>query len=674
MRKRYIIIMIILIVIVLIAANSFVENKYKIDLFDYFKYIKGFSVDEKELLSEEDSLIYSSDRSSPPMRFMDPQDGQYKGGVIDYMNSLSVEIGVEIDFKPLVWKEVLGQLKKGKTDISDMFYSEKRAEDYLFTDPVYLLRSVLLVKRGNENIGSLTDISNKKVAMQKKDYAVDYVRKKIGDSPKYFFVDNIEQAINLLIQEKVDAVIGDEPVVTYFSSKKNLNNKLRIINPPLYEKYIRLAVPKDNKELIPILNKGIFALRRKGIMEGIQQKWFGLSGSIINKRDNSFLHLLLILGLGLIVVTIVFFIWNFTLNKKISQRTKELEYSKNKLQTIFDGIRDLMVVINEDYQIENANKAFCKYIELNRKEIIGKKCSKELIKSDKKNLINYCIDERVAKTFSDRKSREEEISFKNKIFRLNIFPIYISDDLNRKHILIVFRDITKELLNEKKLFHANKMAAIGQLAAGMAHEIRNPLGLIRNYTYLIKNKVKNKNNDIKDHIKNIEEAIEKISRIIDNLLNTSHSGNDQKQWINIYDFIERLIDLHANLMDNIDCRIEGKKDIECYINKDILDYILFNLISNAVDAIPDKGNIDIKFKKKDERFFISIFDNGTGIDKADVDSIFNPFFTTKSPGKGTGLGLYIVYNEVEKLQGDINVESSDKGTIFEIALPIKVRR
>ncbi|MGM0410447.1 MAG: transporter substrate-binding domain-containing protein [Bacillota bacterium] len=556
MRKKYLFILIILVIVVLLIANTYVKNKYKVNLLKYFNYRQGLNDEEKGYLEKTDKIIYSSDRSSPPMRFMDPEDRQYKGGVIDYMNSLSLELGVEIDFKPLVWEEALYQLKTGKTDICDMFYSEKRAKDYLFSDPVYLLRAVILLKKENRSVNKLEELKSKKIAMQKKDYAVDFVKNKIGNNAEYILVNNIEEAIDLLLKDEVDAVIGDEPVVTYFSFEKNLNDELRIVNPPLYEKYIRLAVPKDKKVLLSAINKSIFSLRRKGILGGIQQKWFGLSASITDKGLNQYLPIIMVSILVLILIITLFLFWNYILNKRIQKRTKELEFSKNKL------------------------------------------------------------------------------------------------------------------------FQANKMAAIGQLAAGMAHEIRNPLGLIRTYIYLLESKIKVKNQDIENYFKEIKEAISKISRIIDNLLNTSYTSNSgEKEWINVNDYLQRLFSLHENLMENINWDITGDYNLEIYANKDRLEHILFNLISNAVDAIKNSGEINILYKIKEGDFYLEIEDSGEGISEDNLDDIFNPFFTTKEPGEGTGLGLYIVYNEIEKMNGEINVDSvEDEGTTFKIFLEVDVRR
>mgnify|MGYP000131932780 CR=1 FL=1 len=678
MKKKYFWTLFILLVIILIVINIFIQNKYKINLIEYLKYSKGLTENEKQYLANNEKLIYSSDRNSPPIRFMDPEDKQYKGVVIDYMNSLSVELGEEIDFKPLVWEKALLQLKEGKTDICDMFYSKKRAKDYIFSDPVYLLRSIILVKKNNKTIKNVEDLKNKKVAMQKADYAVEYLKRNFGENINYILVNNIEEAIELLMNNKVEAVVGDEPVVTYFSSTKNLNDELKIINPPLYEKYIRLAVPKSEKKLISILNKGIFSLRRKGILEGIQQKWFGLSGSMIEKGINRYLSIIFITAAILIFIITLFFIWNYSLNKKIAKRTKELQDSKNKLQTIFDGVEDLMILLDKDYNIDNINQVFCEHLSLNRDEIIGKSCSDNVFNNDGSFLLEYCQDDKVSQSLLDGKKRNKEINFNNKIFKMGIFPIKIDNlkkESSNKKVLIVFKDITKELLNEKELFHANKMAAIGQLAAGMAHEIRNPLGLIRTYSYLLKNKLNKKDEKTVSYFQEIENSIDKISRIIDDLLNTSYSSNEQKEWINIDNYLKRIFSLHKNLMKNISWKIEGNENMEIYLNKDRLEHILFNLISNAVDSIDQEGKIEINYGIKKENFYINIKDNGEGIKDSDLSNIFNPFFTTKSPGDGTGLGLYIVYTEIEKLGGKINVESQkDKGTIFKISLSVEVRR
>lgn len=108
-------------------------------------------------------------------------------------------------------------------------------------------------------------------------------------------------------------------------------------------------------------------------------------------------------------------------------------------------------------------------------------------------------------------------------------------------------------------------------------------------------------------------------------------------------------------------------------NEESLKHIFINLITNAVDSMPNGGIIEVTCINKDPVIQIDITDMGIGIEKHNLDNIFNPFFTTKNPGKGTGLGLFIVYNEVEKLGGSIKITRSEinKGTTFRIEIPIK---
>ena len=123
---------------------------------------------------------------------------------------------------------------------------------------------------------------------------------------------------------------------------------------------------------------------------------------------------------------------------------------------------------------------------------------------------------------------------------------------------------------------------------------------------------------------------------------------------------------------NIEYEIICKKSLQVPINQESLNHILMNLISNAIDSMDNGGKIVISAYKVENSLVLELEDTGVGIENNDIEKIFNPFYTTKEPGKGTGLGLYIVYNEVKKLNGDISVYSElGEGTLFKIVIPIK---
>ncbi|SKA77430.1 amino acid-binding domain sensor histidine kinase [Caloramator quimbayensis] len=623
---------------------------------------------EKEWLENQGVLVYSADRNAPPLRFVDTADNQYKGVVVDYVNSLSLELGVKIELHPLLWETALDKLSKGETDICDMFKSGERSKYYLFTKPIYNLRGVLAVKAGDNKIKSVSDLNGKILATQKGDYLNEFMKANYP-KVKLFYVADIQEAVKLLEEGKVDAVAGDEPVVLYQIDKNNLKNSVKIIDNPLYENEVVFAVPKSKPELIPILNKGIDSLNKKGQLEKIQQKWFGISTPIVKAVDvDKIKKYILITTLIILLIFVMMFIWNQSLKEKVKLRTKELEDSRNDLQIVFDGMTEYMIVIDKDKNIVNVNKAFLDFIQKPKKDIISSSCSSYL-----KSFCKGCEKCIIEDAFTTKENYEIEMSIKNEVYNLNIYPLLDSIG-NVKNVLMVINNITNEKISKNQILQANKMIAIGQLAAGIAHEIRNPLGIVRNHSFILRG-LNSGDEKINKSLDYIDSAVERASKIIDNLLNFSRISGNQLEWTNIKNFILNIRELHNKYMQkrNISLQVQCDDALTCLINQESLKHILINLITNAADAINQNGSINIRAYKVDDGIMIECMDTGYGIKKEDMEKIFNPFYTTKGPDKGTGLGLYIVYNEVKKLNGEITVESEiGKGTNFKVYFPVEM--
>lgn len=172
----------------------------------------------------------------------------------------------------------------------------------------------------------------------------------------------------------------------------------------------------------------------------------------------------------------------------------------------------------------------------------------------------------------------------------------------------------------------------------------------------------------------IESSVQRSSNIIDNLLNFSRISANEYEKVNIKALINNIVALENNIIEKrkINIDVSCPDDISFFANEESMKHIFINLISNAIDAMPQGGIIKIACGKGDEGISIIFCDNGEGISQEDLGSIFNPFFTTKPVGKGTGLGLYIVYNEIQKHGGKIRVSSeSGKGTCFKVDLPFR---
>ncbi len=288
---------------------------------DYFKYSQKLTMEEKQYLADRKKLIYAADNNSPPLRYVDEADGQYKGVTVDYINLLSLELGVPIEFRPMTWDNAIISIKAGKSDISDMFESENRKKEMMFSLPIYNLRAV--AASGDYKLKRLDDMEGATVAVQKNDFAEEYL-KSTYKNINYVFTKDISESVQLLNQKKVDIIVGVEPVVMYFLSREDSNGV--IFNEPLYKKDVKIAVPEGEEELLRIINKGIYSLTAKDSINKIHQKWFGISIPADGKKDN-LLKWIFTLYLIVVLTGFIFyfiFLSNQKLKKKVDLKTQQL--------------------------------------------------------------------------------------------------------------------------------------------------------------------------------------------------------------------------------------------------------------------------------------------------------------------------------------------------------------
>ena len=227
---------------------------------------------------------------------------------------------------------------------------------------------------------------------------------------------------------------------------------------------------------------------------------------------------------------------------------------------------------------------------------------------------------------------------------------------------------------QEQLIQHEKMASIGQLAAGVAHEVNNPLGAIMLYAHLVKKRLQTDDPNL-DDVKFIMDEAKRCQTIVSGLLNFSRQGQLSMVKHNISTLIEKTIKAirQQPQFHNIDIRSFVKEDLpEIVLDGDQLYQVFLNLAINAAEAMPNGGTLTIRAEIKNDRLHIYFEDTGVGIAKENMSKLFTPFFTTKQIGKGTGLGLAIAYGIIKMHKGNIRVAHSELGvgTTFLIDLPI----
>ena len=350
------------------------------------------------------------------------------------------------------------------------------------------------------------------------------------------------------------------------------------------------------------------------------------------------------------------------------QTTSALRRSEQLLQSVFTGISDPLLLLDSQHNIQMVNEAFLAQNNLQREQVIG--CNvKNLPAENSSFLRNVVLPTKPGNAHLQSETiRDEHGNF----FEVLLYPVAETGEAISS-VICFTRNVTEVKHVEQNMRQTEKLAAVGQLAAGVAHELNNPLWVVLCHTDLIKKENSDQTELIKD-IEVIERHTTHCQKIIADLLDFTRKKEEisRKQLVNINDHVHRVVEMveaqFAKKTITIDTTLD-KQNPEWYIDSDRLHQVLLNLVMNASQAIESEGKIHIRTEHRDDHLLIAVEDNGSGIAPEIQDKIFDPFFTTKELGTGTGLGLSVSYGIIKDHGGNIEVESSPGRTVLTIILP-----
>ncbi len=270
-------------------------------------------------------------------------------------------------------------------------------------------------------------------------------------------------------------------------------------------------------------------------------------------------------------------------------------------------------------------------------------------------------------------------NYNNEVFlnsEKGVIPCFLSvrtllnDTGDVRAYIFVAKDISAEKEKEElknRIFLAEKLASIGKLAAGIAHEINNPLTSASLITESLIEKYSNIP-ELNSRLLRIKNRVDVASRIAREMLDISRGTKPELRNMNLREILNDAMET-LEIPDNVEIKI-NMDEVRTFGDYKQLRRIFINLILNAMQAMPGGGKIEIYAVELEDRVIIRISDTGYGINREIIDKIFNPFFSTRDVGEGTGLGLFIVHELIDSFNGVIDVESDEnKGTTFIITLP-----
>jgi len=351
--------------------------------------------------------------------------------------------------------------------------------------------------------------------------------------------------------------------------------------------------------------------------------------------------------------------------EQLKKQGNELILSKNKLEAIFNGIGSPLALVDIDYKIVEINNAAEKFIGKKRRDIIGSKCYKEFF--GRRMACPFC---KAPDCLHSGQMMENEAEIQDYIYSLQFHSIKVPQK-SKQMFLEIVQDITEQKKMQEELVRTEKMAGIGAMAAGIAHELNNPLAGIAGTAEILLSELDEKS-PVREYAEDILNYSMSAADVIKEMSLYSRKEEKNVSEVDLIRSLEFSLRLAKRGLDFSD--IEVKRNYHALptvlANEGELQQVFLNIIVNGVQAMDGAGTLSLTCAESHGVIYVVIADTGIGIPKENLSQIFTPFFTTKEPGKGTGLGLSNSYKIVEKFSGRINVESRvGRGSEFTISFP-----
>jgi len=358
------------------------------------------------------------------------------------------------------------------------------------------------------------------------------------------------------------------------------------------------------------------------------------------------------------------------LEEIVEQRTKELQESELWMRSMFNSLEEAVFVVTPDRMLVNMNAAAQGMFGYFKDELVD--LSADVLHVDHEHYLEF--GRRIREAFDKGKTANFQFELERK--NGDIFPTEHTVSLLKNDvgepigIISVVRDMTERKEMEEQLVRKEHLAILGQLAGGVGHELRNPLGVISNAVYYLQTILPDADETTKEYLEMIASEVGNSEKIVSDLLDLSRAKPAERQEIAVSDLVARLLEKQPP-PEKVKVTTKIASDLPpVFVDSRQIGQVLVNLVINAYQAMPEGGRLTIKARAEKGQVYLSITDTGCGISQENMERLFEPLFTTKA--KGIGLGLAVSKNLLEANGGSIEVESKEgKGSTFTVILPTK---
>ncbi|HEY7682515.1 MAG TPA: ATP-binding protein [Gemmatimonadales bacterium] len=366
---------------------------------------------------------------------------------------------------------------------------------------------------------------------------------------------------------------------------------------------------------------------------------------------------------------------------EVALRSREIEEQRRFITLVIDCLPVGLYVVDRDYRIQIWNRKREMGTQgLRRDDVVGRAVFEVLTRQDPQHLREE-FDEVFRTGRTQQIDLEVAVGGDMKFYRISKIPMR-QDGQTISHVITIGEDVSETHVAQQRILQSEKLAAIGQLAAGIMHEINNPLATIGACVAALENRVTDdvppaRQAGMREYLQIIDKEVQRCEGIVDGLLDFSRPKGKAKGLVNVSAILEDTLFLlkHHERFKKIEVHRELAEGLPAvHANGEQLIQVFMALMLNALDSMEQGGQLTVRSLPgtvHDDEVEVHIEDTGVGISRAELSKIFEPFYTTKPPGRGTGLGLSVCYGIVAEHGGRIEADSQPgRGSIFKVFLPV----
>ncbi|MDH4618326.1 transporter substrate-binding domain-containing protein [Brevibacillus sp. AY1] len=609
--------------------------------------------------AEEKVLRVAFDRALPPFSAVE-ENGRIEGFNIELIQGIARYNDWKLEYVPLDWEDVVTALQSGEVDVVlGMKYTSRYDEIFDFSEAFFTMSEVLLVPRADESIYTLNQLSEKVVAVQRSHSSMDLlesvrrVKMNISFSQK--------EALENLLRGRADAFIGNRWTAEYVLRQENrlddFEMRSGLINPTDYA----FAVRDGHTELLVKLNEGLNQMYRDGTYSWLYSEYFEpYSPHLTDGWRKLVIGLLIVLALGVVSLA-TFFAWNKRLQAEVRRQTAVLADMMAFQRKVLDHTESAILSLDVFGHITLVNQVAHRMLGAGE-DALGR------------HIVCLVPELPIESAFSEPfRLFEGEFQWGEESGR--VFHYYMAPFANaaEEHVgwIITLQDRTDQIRMQTRLIAQEKMRALGQLIAGIAHEMRNPLTAIKAFIEILPKKMDDPRFR-SELLRYVPEEMERLNRIVEDLLDYSRTRPKQMQSIRVKELVQSVLVLFTRRIESerIGVTVQVSEKLQVLVDRGRMKQVLINLVMNAIEAMAASSDkqLVIRAEERAGEIWITVRDTGEGMQEEQLQRLFEPFHTSKT--QGIGLGLYISQKIMWEHGAMMEVSSTPgHGTSFTLRMP-----